>query len=39
MVTGAHQVEAGKAFIAYLASLRSSPAISETGLEPIVQPQ
>jgi molybdate transport system substrate-binding protein len=39
VVTGAHQVEAGKAFIAYLASPRSSPAISETGLEPIVQPQ
>jgi hypothetical protein len=31
VVTGAHQVEAGKAFIAYLPSPRSSPAISETG--------
>jgi molybdate transport system substrate-binding protein len=39
VVAGARQAEAGKAFIAYLASPRSAPAIAETGLEPIVQPQ
>ena len=39
LVAAAHQAGAGKAFIAYLASPRSSLAISATGLEPIVQPQ
>ena len=36
LVAAAHQAGAGKAFIAYLASPRSSLAISATGLEPIV---
>lgn len=39
LVAGARQAEAGKAFIAYLASPRSAQAITESGLEPIVQPQ
>ena len=39
VVAGARQAEAGKAFIAYLSSPRSASAITETGLEPIVQPQ
>jgi molybdate transport system substrate-binding protein len=39
VVAGARQAEAGKAFIAYLASPRAAPAIAETGLEPIAQPQ
>jgi molybdate transport system substrate-binding protein len=39
VVSGANQAKAGKAFIVYLASPRSSQAISETGLEPIVHPQ
>lgn len=37
-VVGAHQFQAGKAFIAYLASPCSAPAINETGLEPVAQP-
>ena len=36
VVTGSHQADAGKAFIAYLASSSSAPAIAGTGLEPVV---
>src|SRR5271165_4320263 len=35
VVAGSHQADAGTAFIAYLASPDSAPAIAETGLEPI----
>ena len=35
VVAGSHQAAAGIAFIAYLASPDSAPAIAETGLEPI----
>ena len=39
VVAGARRAQAGRAFIAYLASPRSAPAIAESGLEPIAQPQ
>ena len=37
VVAGSHRVDAGRAFIAYLASPRSAPAIAETGLKPIAK--
>jgi molybdate transport system substrate-binding protein len=35
VVSGSHQADLGKTFIAYLASSRSAAAIADTGLEPI----